>query len=62
MNSLEQHFESVRNQIRAAEIAANRPAGAVQLLAVSKTKPAEQIAAAYRLGQRHFGETIYKKP
>jgi len=26
------------------------------LLAVSKTKPAEDIAAAYRVGQRHFGE------
>ena len=26
------------------------------LLAVSKTKPAKDIAAAYQCGQRHFGE------
>lgn len=61
MNSLEQCFYQVRSQIRAAEIAANRPAGSVQLLAVSKTKPAEQIAAAYRLGQRHFGENYLQE-
>ncbi len=61
MNSLKQHFQLVRNQIRAAEIAANRTIGSVQLLAVSKTKPAEQIAAAYRLGQRHFGENYLQE-
>jgi len=28
----------------------------VRLVAVSKTKPIEQIIQAYQAGQRHFGE------
>jgi len=35
----------------------NRKPGSVQLLAVSKTKSAQDIAAAYQAGQRHFGES-----
>lgn len=38
------------------EQAANRASGSVLLLAVSKTKPANDIAQAYQAGQRHFGE------
>ena len=30
--------------------------GDVQLVAVSKTKPIEDLQAAYDAGQRHFGE------
>lgn len=37
-----------------------RPAG-VQLLAVSKTKPPEQIKALYDLGQRDFGENYVQE-
>jgi len=44
-------------QIRRAEITYNRKAGSVRLLAVSKTKTAQDIAAAYQAGQRHFGES-----
>jgi pyridoxal phosphate enzyme (YggS family) len=33
----------------------------VQLLAVSKTKPATDIAALYRLGQRHFAENYLQE-
>jgi hypothetical protein len=44
-------------QIRQAEITYNRKPGSVQLLAVSKTKTAKDIAAAYQAGQRHFGES-----
>lgn len=33
-----------------------RPTGSVSLVAVSKTKPAEAVAAAYAAGQRDFGE------
>jgi len=36
---------------------AGRPREAIRLLAVSKTFPAEDIAAAYRAGQRAFGES-----
>lgn len=44
-------------QIRRAEVTYNRKPGSVQLLAVSKTKSAQDIAAAYQAGQRHFGES-----
>jgi pyridoxal phosphate enzyme (YggS family) len=44
-------------QIRQAEITYNRKPGSVQLLAVSKTKTAKDIAEAYQAGQRHFGES-----
>lgn len=49
-------FEHIRLQIKQAEITYHRQPDSVTLLAVSKTKPAEDIAAAYRAGQRHFGE------
>ena len=45
----------VRRQIEQAAANAGRPGG-VRLLAVSKTKPADAIRAAYAAGQREFGE------
>src|SRR5664280_1483026 len=47
----------LRAQIRQAEMAYNRNPDDVLLLAVSKTKPAKDIAAAYQWGLRHFGES-----
>ena len=44
-------------QIWQAEISYNRKPGSVQLLVVSKTKTANDIAVAYQAGQRHFGES-----
>lgn len=38
-------------------MAYNRKPGSVLLLAVSKTKTAKDLAAAYQAGQRHFGES-----
>ncbi len=61
MNSIAQGFAKVRHQLQQAELAAQRPVGSVQLLAVSKTKPAADIAAAYWLGQRHFGENYLQE-
>jgi pyridoxal phosphate enzyme (YggS family) len=46
----------VRERVAAAERAAGRTAGSVRLLAVSKTKPVEEIAAALGAGQVDFGE------
>ena len=43
-------------RIRQAEIAYHRTPLSVQLLAVSKTKTANNIAQLYSAGQRHFGE------
>lgn len=59
--ALAENFAQVQNDIVVAEQTAGRPAGSVALLAVSKTKPAELIAEAYRLGQRHFGENYVQE-
>lgn len=61
MDSIVRRFATVREQLRQAESAAQRPLGSVRLLAVSKTKPAADIAAAYRIGQRHFGENYLQE-
>lgn len=61
MDSLQQGFTAVLGQIAEAEQAADRAKGSVLLLAVSKTKSAQHIAAAYRLGQRHFGENYLQE-
>lgn len=50
------NLATVRAQIAAACVAAGRPAEAVQLLAVSKTHPADVVRAAHAAGQRAFGE------
>jgi pyridoxal phosphate enzyme (YggS family) len=50
-------LKCLREQIRQAEMAYDRKPGEVLLLAVSKAKPAEEIASAYQWGQRHFGES-----
>jgi PLP dependent protein len=47
---------AVRGRIEAAERAADRPVGAVTLVAVSKTHPAASVRAALQAGQRIFGE------
>ncbi len=56
MNEIPQRLAEVRRRIRAAAQASGREADEVALLAVSKTKPAGDIVAAYREGQRQFGE------
>jgi pyridoxal phosphate enzyme (YggS family) len=49
-------LDAVRARLRRAEAAAGRPDGSVTLLAVSKTMPPEDVAAAMTAGQRDFGE------
>jgi PLP dependent protein len=51
-----QNLKQIQNQISQAEQLYLREPGSVMLLAVSKTKPASDIAEAYWGGQRHFGE------
>ena len=46
----------IHSRIEAATREAGRAAGAVQLVAVSKTNPAEAVLAALAAGQRVFGE------
>lgn len=50
------HYQTVIERIRRAEQEAGRTVGAVQLLAVSKTKPLIMVEEVYQLGQRDFGE------
>jgi pyridoxal phosphate enzyme (YggS family) len=52
-----QRLEQIRRQIQESCQAWNRKPKTVLLLAVGKTKPAADIAEAYRAGQRHFGES-----
>ncbi len=54
--TIAERLAAVQARIRAAAIAAGRDGGAVTLVAVSKTHPAEAVAAAIAAGQRHFGE------
>ena len=61
MTSIAQRLKQIRTQIHDAEMASQRKPGSVLLLAVSKTKPASDIAAAYQAGQRHFGENYVQE-
>ncbi|MBC2806193.1 YggS family pyridoxal phosphate-dependent enzyme [Rhizobium ruizarguesonis] len=53
---LQERLNDVRSRIAAEERAAGRPAGSVQLVAVSKTFEADAIRPAIDAGQRVFGE------
>lgn len=61
MGSRENAWQATCRRIEAATRAAGRPAGAVRLLAVSKTFPAEDIRAVHALGQRAFGENYVQE-
>ncbi len=49
-------LDHIRQRLQQAETAAGRPAGAVQLIAVSKVQPAARVAAVLEQGHRLFGE------
>ncbi|MGO7332782.1 YggS family pyridoxal phosphate-dependent enzyme [Rhizobium leguminosarum] len=53
---LQERLNDVRSRIAAAEREASRPAGSVQLVAVSKTFEADAIRPAIEAGQCVFGE------
>ena len=54
--NLETRLTEVQNRIAAASFRAGRIADDICLVAVSKTKPFDDIAEAYSAGQRDFGE------
>jgi hypothetical protein len=56
MDDIGANLAAVRGRIAAAAAAAGRSGGAVTLVAVSKTNPAERVRAALAAGQRVFGE------
>ncbi len=56
MNEIATNLTRINQRIAAAADSAGRQPNAVSLVAVSKVQPAESIEAAYRAGQRDFGE------
>ena len=59
--SLINDWQQVSRQVAEACEQVERPVNSVQLLAVSKTKPADMIAALAKQGQTHFGENYLQE-
>ena len=57
MGVIEQNLERVHQKISEAAQKANRSPDGVQLIAISKTHPAESVRAAHQAGQTVFGES-----
>jgi len=55
------NLAAVHARIEAAAERAGREPGQIRLLAVSKTQPAEVLAAAWEAGQRDFGENYLQE-
>ncbi|MES9945523.1 MAG: YggS family pyridoxal phosphate-dependent enzyme [Candidatus Thiodiazotropha sp.] len=60
-NRLQQRYQLVLKRIHQAETTAERTPGSVRLLAVSKTRSAEEIALLAGLGQTRFGESYLQE-
>jgi pyridoxal phosphate enzyme (YggS family) len=56
MNRIPERLARVRQRIHDAALASGRDPAEIALLAVSKTKPVEDVRAACEAGQRRFGE------
>ena len=54
-------LSDIKTRIAAAERAAGRQSGAVQLIAVSKVQPAERVEAVLRSGHTVFGENYVQE-
>lgn len=61
MQNIEKNLNLVRQLISTSASAAGRSAQDITLLAVSKTKPAENILEAHRHGQTAFGESYLQE-
>ncbi|WP_173921289.1 YggS family pyridoxal phosphate-dependent enzyme [Pseudidiomarina piscicola] len=61
MNSIVDRLKEVRSSIESACLQSNRSSESVQLLAVSKTKPASDIRSLYHAGQQQFGENYLQE-
>lgn len=61
MSTIEQNLQAVRRSIAQAATEAQRPAGAVTLLAVSKTFGAPAVLEAAAAGQTAFGENYLQE-
>jgi pyridoxal phosphate enzyme (YggS family) len=61
MSTIAHKLQAVESTMNSACAAANRPREAVQLLAVSKTFPAEAVLEAIAAGQQAFGENYLQE-
>ncbi|MHC8307817.1 YggS family pyridoxal phosphate-dependent enzyme [Pseudomonas sp. PB3P13] len=61
MSTIADNIVQVTSRIQAATLAAHRDEHSVQLLAVSKTKPAEALREAWAAGIRDFGENYLQE-
>lgn len=61
MSDIAQRYQSILTKIKQYEIKYNRDSGSVNLIAVSKTKPAYMIREMAELGQRAFGENYLQE-
>ncbi|CAI8714879.1 PLP homeostasis protein [Pseudomonas sp. IT-P171] len=61
MSTIADNIALVSSRIRAAALAAHRDEHSVQLLAVSKTKPADAVREAHAAGLRDFGENYLQE-
>jgi pyridoxal phosphate enzyme (YggS family) len=61
IGSIANNLQSVHRRIDEACAAAGRRTGSVQLLAVSKTFPADAVREAHAAGQRAFGENYVQE-
>jgi pyridoxal phosphate enzyme (YggS family) len=61
MSTIADNIAQVSSRIHAAALAAKRDEHSIQLLAVSKTKPAEALREAYAAGIRDFGENYLQE-
>ena len=61
MPKIAQQLDTVRQRIDAAAKKAGRRANDIQLLAVSKTRPAEDLLDAIEAGQTRFGENYLQE-
>jgi len=59
--TIKQNLAQIQQSIQHAVQQAKRPESAVKLLAVSKTKPVEDIYQAYQAGQTAFGENYVQE-
>lgn len=61
MTTLDDSIQVVHQRLEAARIRAERAQGSVRLLAVSKTRTADEVRAAHAAGLRAFGENYVQE-
>lgn len=60
-NELKKRYEEALQRIASLSAKFGRDPGSVELLAVSKTQPAERVREVYHLGQKSFGENYARE-